>query len=57
MRPEMSPEAIVEEYRAFLRDAVARLCPRDMGLQFDVVVREASLLCGASLRGSAPTTI
>jgi RNA polymerase sigma factor (sigma-70 family) len=34
-------EAIVEAYRDFLRDAVARLCPRDMGLQFDDIVQDA----------------
>lgn len=36
-------DAVVEEYRAFLRDAVARLCPRDMGLQFDDIVQESSI--------------
>jgi len=46
----MSPEAIVEEYRAFLRDAVARLCPRDMGLQFDDIVQDASLRLLNALR-------
>ena len=35
--------AIVEEYRAFLREAVARLCPRDLGLQHDDIVQEACL--------------
>ena len=50
MGPGMSPEAVVEEYRAFLRDAVARLCPRDMGLQFDDIVQEASLKLLSALR-------
>ena len=34
---------IVEEYRRFLGDAVAKLCPRDLGLQVDDIVQEASL--------------
>lgn len=34
---------VVEEYRRFLSDAVARLCPRDLGLELDDIVQEASL--------------
>lgn len=34
---------IVEEYRRFLTDTIARLCPRDLGLEFDDIVQEASL--------------
>jgi RNA polymerase sigma factor (sigma-70 family) len=47
--PAMSPDRneqaarVVEEYRRFLSDAVARLCPRDLGLEFDDIVQEASL--------------
>ncbi len=43
-------ETIVEEYRAFLRDAVARFCPRDMGLQFDDIVQDASVRLLRALR-------
>lgn len=34
---------IVEEYRRFLADSVARLCPRDLGIEVDDIVQEASL--------------
>ena len=36
-------DEVVDQYRAFLRDAVARLCPRDMGLQFDDIVQESCI--------------
>ena len=45
MSPDRTEQAarIVEEYRRFLADSVARLCPRDLGLEFDDIVQEASL--------------
>jgi RNA polymerase sigma factor (sigma-70 family) len=43
-------ETLVEEYRAFLRDAVVRLCPRDMGLQFDDIVQDACVRLLKALR-------
>jgi RNA polymerase sigma-70 factor (ECF subfamily) len=36
-------DAIVEEYGAFLRSVIARLCPKDLGIQFDDVEQEARL--------------
>lgn len=47
--PEMSSDRkehaarIVEEYRRFLSDAVARHCPRDLGIEMDDIVQDASL--------------
>ncbi len=35
--------AIVEQYGKFLRDAIARHCPKDVGIQFDDVEQEARL--------------
>jgi RNA polymerase sigma factor (sigma-70 family) len=45
MPPDRTAHAapIVEEYRRFLAEAVARLCPRDLGIEIDDIVQEASL--------------
>jgi RNA polymerase sigma factor (sigma-70 family) len=36
-------DAIVTEYRKFLRQSIARLCPKDLGIQFDDIEQEANL--------------
>ncbi len=35
--------AIIDEHGAFLRNTIVRLCPRDLGIQFDDVEQEALL--------------
>lgn len=35
--------AILEKYGAFLRQTIARLCPKDLGIQFDDIEQEARL--------------
>ncbi|MFN0110093.1 MAG: RNA polymerase sigma factor [Blastocatellia bacterium] len=35
--------SIVEEYGRFLRQTILRVCPRDLGLQFDEIEQEARL--------------
>jgi len=35
--------AILEKYGAFLRQTIARICPKDMGIQFDDIEQEARL--------------
>jgi RNA polymerase sigma-70 factor (ECF subfamily) len=35
--------AIIEKYGAFLRQTIARICPKDMGIQFDDIEQEARL--------------
>ena len=35
--------AVVEEFGRFLRNTIARLCPRDVGLQLDDIEQEARL--------------
>jgi RNA polymerase sigma factor (sigma-70 family) len=35
--------SIVEEYGRFLRQTIQRVCPRDLGLQFDEIEQEARL--------------
>jgi RNA polymerase sigma-70 factor, ECF subfamily len=35
--------AILEKYGAFLRQTIARVCPKDLGIQFDDIEQEARL--------------
>ena len=35
--------AILEKYGAFLRQTIARICPKDLGIQFDDIEQEARL--------------
>ena len=35
--------AVVEEYGRFLRNTIARLCPKDLGIQFNDIEQEARL--------------
>jgi len=35
--------AILEKYGAFLRQAISRVCPKDLGIQFDDIEQEARL--------------
>ncbi|HEY8462322.1 MAG TPA: sigma-70 family RNA polymerase sigma factor [Blastocatellia bacterium] len=43
--PETEAEfnAILEKYGAFLRQTIARICPKDLGIQFDDIEQEARL--------------
>ena len=43
--PEIEAEfnAILEKYGAFLRQTIARICPKDLGIQFDDIEQEARL--------------
>ncbi|MFN7947756.1 MAG: RNA polymerase sigma factor [Blastocatellia bacterium] len=36
-------EAVVREYSRFLRQTIRRVCPKDLGLQFDEIEQEARL--------------
>jgi RNA polymerase sigma-70 factor (ECF subfamily) len=35
--------AILEKYGAFLRQTIARICPKDLGIQFDDIEQESRL--------------
>src|SRR5262245_65944016 len=35
--------AILEKYGAFLRQTIARVCPKDLGIQYDDIEQEARL--------------
>src|SRR5712692_10103132 len=41
--PEVWFRTVMEEYGKFLRDTIARLCPKDLGVQFDDIEQEACL--------------
>jgi RNA polymerase sigma-70 factor (ECF subfamily) len=43
--PEIEAQfnAILEKYGAFLRKTIARICPKDLGIQFDDIEQEARL--------------
>jgi len=43
--PEIEDQfnAILEKYGAFLRQTIARICPKDLGIQFDDIEQEARL--------------
>jgi RNA polymerase sigma-70 factor (ECF subfamily) len=45
---------VVEEYGRFLRDAIARACPRHLGLQFDDLEQEARLRLWRALSRERP---
>src|SRR5499426_1735916 len=40
---EVEFNAILEKYGAFLRQTIARVCPKDLGIQFDDIEQEARL--------------
>jgi RNA polymerase sigma-70 factor, ECF subfamily len=42
--------AVVEQYGRLLRDAIARVCPRHLGLQFDDLEQEARVRLWKALR-------
>lgn len=44
-------DAIIESYGAFLRRAILRVCPKDLGLQFDDIEQEARLKLWNALKG------
>lgn len=46
--------AVVERYGRFLRQAIVKLCPRDLGLQYDDVEQEARLRLWTALRSERP---
>ena len=46
--------ALIAEYGRLLRLAIVRLCPRDMGLQFDDVEQEARIRLWKALQGERP---
>jgi RNA polymerase sigma factor (sigma-70 family) len=48
--------AIIEQYGRFLRQAIARLCPQDMGLQFDDIVQEAHVRVWRALESEREIT-
>jgi hypothetical protein len=43
--PEIEAEldAILKKYGAFLRQTIARICPKDLGIQLDDIEQEARL--------------
>jgi hypothetical protein len=51
--PEIEAElnTILEKYGAFLRQTIARVCPKDLGIQFDDIEQEALLRLSPSHRG------
>jgi RNA polymerase sigma-70 factor (ECF subfamily) len=49
-------QALVEEYGRFLRRTIVRLCPRDMGLDFDDIEQEARLRLWHALRNEREIT-
>jgi RNA polymerase sigma-70 factor, ECF subfamily len=55
-RPDVAADFafVLEEYGRFLRSAIARICPRDMGLQFDDVEQEARLKLWRALESKRP---
>ena len=42
--------AILEKYGAFLRQTITRICPKDLGLQFDDIEQEARLRLWQALK-------
>src|SRR5262245_41141974 len=48
--------ALVEEYGRFLRRTVVRLCPRNMGLDFDDIEQEARVRLWHALRNEREIT-
>lgn len=42
--------AVIEEFGQFLRQSIARLCPQDLGIQFDDIEQEARLRLWRALR-------
>jgi len=51
VKPAPDPlEEILEQYGSLLRGVIARVCPRDFGLQFDDIEQEARLRLWRALR-------
>jgi RNA polymerase sigma-70 factor (ECF subfamily) len=49
--PEERWRALIEQYGRYLRRVIVRLCPRDLGLQFDDIEQEARLRLWKALQG------
>lgn len=52
--PDAQLAAVLEEYGRFLHLTLARLCPRDLGLQLDDVEQEARLRLWKALQAERP---
>jgi RNA polymerase sigma-70 factor (ECF subfamily) len=52
--PDARFAAVLAEYGRLLRLTIVRMCPRDMGLQFDDVEQEARLRLWKALQGERP---
>ena len=56
MKPEKDPsieakfDRIIESYGKFLRRAIQRVCPKDLGIQFDDIEQEARLKLWTALK-------
>jgi len=50
--PETEAElnAILEKYGAFVRQTITSICPKDLGIQFDDIEREARLRLWRAIR-------
>jgi hypothetical protein len=47
---EADLNAILEKYGAFLRQTITSICPKDLGIQFDDIEREARLRLWRAIR-------